>query len=412
MNSIGHKSPRPRLRHLALGAAAAAALALGAGHFALTKAAETAPAPAPAPQVPNVTIAHPEVRDVVEWDEFTGRFEAVDSVEVRARVSGYLEAVAFKDGAVVSKGDLLFKIDPRPFEAELEAAKADLANAAAALQNAKSEDERGRRLLAREALSKEEADRRTSARRQAEAASSAAKARVRQAELNLEFSEIRAPVSGRVSDNFVSDGNLIVGGPQNGTLLTTIVSADPIYFEFTASEADYLKYQRLGKPGENAGLEDGAPAFVKLLDESGFVREGAIDFVDNRLDPSTGTMRGRAIFENPDGVLVPGMFGRLKLAGTPERKAVLIADSAVQTDQTVKFVWLAGENNFAERREVKLGPLYEGRRIVREGLSPDDRVITSGAQFVAAGAPVTPRFEKESKFAEADRNDQRRSRSR
>lgn len=411
MNSIRHirlKWPRSRLRYLALGAASAAALALGAGHFALTKAAETAPESAP--QSLNVTIAHPEVRDVVEWDEFTGRFAAVDSVEVRARVSGYLEAVAFEDGTIINKGDLLFRIDPRPFEVELEAANADLANAAAALQNAKSEDERGQRLLKREALSKEEADRRTSARRQAEAASSAAKARVEQAELNLEFSDIRAPVSGRVSDNFVSEGNLIVGGPQNGTLLTRIVSADPIYFEFTASEADYLKYQRLGKTGAKAGLEDGAPAFAKLLDEADFVREGSIDFVDNRLDPSTGTMRGRAIFENPDGVLVPGMFGRLKLAGTPEHKAVLIADSAVQTDQNIKFVWLAGEDNFAERREVKLGPLYQGRRIVRDGLSPDDRVITSGAQFVAAGAPVTPRFDEETKFAAADRADRRRSR--
>lgn len=408
MNSIRHKWPHSRLRYLAIGAASATALALGAGHFALTKAAETTTESAP--QVPNVTIAHPEVKDVIEWDEFTGRFEAMDSVEVRARVSGYLETVAFEDGAIVNKGDLLFRIDTRPFKAELDAANADLANAAAALQNAKSEDERGQRLLKREALSKEEADRRTSARRQAEAASSAAEARVRQAELNLEFSEIRAPVSGRVSDNFVSEGNLIVGGPQNGTLLTTIVSADPIYFEFTASEADYLKYQRLVKPGEKAGLENGAPVFAKLLDEASFDHEGSIDFVDNRLDPSTGTMRGRAIFENPDGVLVPGMFGRLKLAGTPEHKAVLIADSAIQTDQNIKFVWLAGENNFVERREIELGPLYEGRRIVRDGLSPDDRVITSGAQFVAAGAPVTPHFEKEPKFAEADRADRRRSR--
>lgn len=379
-----------RFRYYALAAASAVAITLGIGQFGQISASEGQPAET-TPPAPNVTVAHPAVRDIIEWDEFTGRFEAVDSVEVRARVSGYLNAIAFEDGAVVKKGDLLFSIDPRPFEADLAAANADLSSAAAALQNAKAESERGRRLLERSALSQEEADRRTSALRQAESAWAAAKAHVEQAELNLEFTEIRAPITGRISDDFVSEGNLIVGGAQGGTLLTTIVSLDPIYFEFTASEADYLKYVRVADKGGNAGLSgDANPVFVKLLDESEFGHQGRMSFVDNRLDRSTGTMRGRATFANPDGVLAPGMFGRLKLAGTAEYQAVLVPDSAVQTDQNVKYVWLASEGNVAERREVELGPLHNGARVVRTGLNPGDRVIVSGAQFVAAGAPVAP----------------------
>ena len=201
----------------------------------------------------------------------------------------------------------------------------------------------------------------------------------------------------------MSEGNLIVGGAQGGTLLTTIVSLDPIYFEFTASEADYLKYVRAGEKGDAAGLNsDANPVFVKLLDESDFDHEGRMSFVDNRLDRSTGTMRGRATFDNPDGVLAPGMFGRLKLAGTGEYQAVLVPDSAVQTDQNIKFVWLAGDGNVAERREVELGPLHDGARIVRAGLNPEDRVIVSGAQFIAAGAPLAPQPAEATRLAAAD----------
>ncbi len=390
-----------RFRYYALAAASAVAITMGIGQLGHIRASET-----PAEQAPpatNVTVALPAIKDIIEWDEFTGRFEAVDSVEIRARVSGYLDAIAFKDGTVVKKGDLLFTIDPRPFEADLAAANADLSSAAAALQNAKAESERGKRLLERSALSQEEADRRTSALRQAESAWAAAKARVEQAELNLEFTEIRAPITGRISDDFVSEGNLIVGGAQGGTLLTTIVSLDPIYFEFTASEADYLKYVRAGEKGDAAGLNsDANPVFVKLLDESDFDHEGRMSFVDNRLDRSTGTMRGRATFDNPDGVLAPGMFGRLKLAGTGEYQAVLVPDSAVQTDQNIKFVWLAGDGNVAERREVELGPLHDGARIVRAGLNPEDRVIVSGAQFIAAGAPLAPQPAEATRLAAAD----------
>ena len=394
------KSSSSRFRYLLFAAVSATAIAVGVSSFSGGNAQESEPAEIAS--APSVTVAKPDAEKIVEWDEFTGRFEAIDSVDIRARVSGYLEAVAFEDGAIIQKGDLLFKIDPRPFEAELAAAKADLDSAAAARRNAKAENERGQRLLERSALSKEEADRRESALRQAEAAWAAANARVKQAALNLEFTEIRAPITGRISDNFVSEGNLIVGGPQGGTLLTRIVSLDPVYFEFTANEADYLKYVRLAADGDKTGLQGEAnPVFVKLLDENDFTREGRISFVDNRFDPSTGTMRGRATFDNPDGVLTPGMFGRLKLAGSGEYTALLIPDSAVQTDQNIKFVWVAGEDNVVERREVTLGPLHDGRRIVRTGLNPQDRVIVSGSQFVMAGAAVAPQRAEATRVASA-----------
>lgn len=396
MSSANLKSTAPRLRYYLLAAAASiAVIAVGAGRVAQTDAAEGG-AVQDGPPAPNVTVANPTVKSITEWDEFSGRFTAIDDVEVRARVSGYLQEVAFEDGQIVKEGDLLFKIDPRPFEAELAAAKADLASAEAALTNARAENARGQRLLERSALSQEEADRRLRALRQAEAGAAAAKARVDQAALELEFTEVRAPITGRISDDFVSKGNLIVGGPQGGTLLTTIVSLDPIYFEFTASEADYLKYRRLAEGGANAGLQDeSGPVFVKLIDESEFAHEGELTFVDNQLDPSTGTMRGRATLENSDGTFSPGMFGRLKLAASGEYNALLIPDSAVQTDQSEKFVWVAGENNVAERRAVELGPVIKDGRIVRSGLDLNDDVIINGAQFVAAGAPVAPQSESE-----------------
>lgn len=386
----------PRFRYYLLAAAASVAvIGFGAGHIAQTDAAEGG-AIQDGPPAPNVTVANPTVKSITEWDEFSGRFTAIDDVEVRARVSGYLEEIAFEDGQIVNEGELLFKIDARPFEAALAAAQAELASAEAELKNARAENERGQRLLERSALSEEEADRRTRALRQAEAGYAAAKARVDQAALDVEFTEVRAPITGRVSDDFVSKGNLIVGGAQGGTLLTTIVSLDPIYFEFTASEADYLKYLRLAANGSDAGLQgQSSPVFAKLIDESEFAHKGELTFVDNQLDASTGTMRGRATFDNSDGLFSPGMFGRLRLAASGEYNALLVPDSAVQTDQSEKFVWVAGENNMAERRVVELGPVIEGGRIVRSGLQPEDNVIINGAQFVMAGAPVAPQSENE-----------------
>ncbi|MEE2692581.1 MAG: efflux RND transporter periplasmic adaptor subunit [Pseudomonadota bacterium] len=387
---VTEKSTKSNIRLYALAAAAAStgAIGLGAVHFAQPRASTTNGAAAP--HAVNVTVSVPTSKKITEWDEYTGRFQAIDSVEVRARVSGYLTEVAFTDGDIVEQGDLLFRIDPRPFQAELDAAEANLASADAAYQNAKAEQERGGRLVERQALSKEEADRRVRALLQAQAQRAAAKAHVDEAKLNVEFTEVRAPIAGRISDNFVSDGNLIVGGAQGGTLLTRIVSLDPIYFEFTASEAAYLKYVRLDQQRQRASSRNAAnPVFVKLIDESSFAHEGRMSFVDNQLDPSTGTMRGRATFDNADGVFIPGMFGHLQLVASGEYEALMIPDSAVQTDQHEKFVWIASDNDTAERRRIEPGPIAEGLRVVRSGLAADTRVIVGGSQFVAAGTPLS-----------------------
>ncbi|MEL6977335.1 MAG: efflux RND transporter periplasmic adaptor subunit [Pseudomonadota bacterium] len=365
-------------------------------------AAIAAEAPA-TPPVTLVDIVRPEIRRLTEWDEYTGRFAAVDSVEVRARVSGYLDEVHFEDGQTVTVGDLLFTIDQRPFQTALAEAEADLAGARAVLENARAENARGQELLRRRTISREAADTRLRGLRQAEAAVQSAEARVAHAELDLSFTEIRAPVSGRISDDAVSVGNLITGGAEGGTLLTNIVSLDPIEFEFTVSEADYLRYVRLDRSGARAGSRETAnPVTLKLMDEDGYVHEGAMRFVDNQFDASTGTMRGRAVFANPNDVFAPGMFARIRLAGSAAYDAVLIPDAAVQTEQSEKFVWVATPQNTAERRAVTLGPVVDGLRLIRSGLRAEDRLITSGVQFVAAGASIAPRGPDASEIAKAD----------
>ena len=382
---------RKTFKLYALAGAAALAITALAGNQLLASADDSVAPEAAAPAGPAVTVAAPAVREIVEWDEYTGRFEAIDNVEIRARVSGYLVEVAFTPGDIVKQGDLLFRIDPRPFEAELAAAKAALAGADAALQNARAEYARGARLVEREAISEEAVDRRREALRLAEASWAAAKANVERAELNLEFTEVRAPITGRISDDFVSEGNLIVGGAQGGTLLSSLVSMDPIYFEFTASEADYLKYLRLDRNGSRASGRDAQhPVRVQLMDEDDFAHEGRLSFVDNQLDRSTGTMRGRATLDNADGIFAPGMFGRLQLLGSGEYQAILIPDSAVQTDQSEKFVWVAASDDTAVRQTIELGPIVDGLRVVRAGLAPETQVIVSGTQFVQANAPITP----------------------
>lgn len=384
------KRPRNRIviRALVGAAAAIAVVAFAGGRFgAASGTGEEAQAAAPA--APTVMVARPTFKEIVEWDEYTGRFDAIENVEIRARVSGYLTGVAFAAGAIVEKGDLLFRIDPRTFEAELAAARAELASASAALDTARAENARGNQLAERRALSKEEAERRTRQLRQAEAAFAGARARVDHAQLQLEFTEVRAPVTGRISDNFVSQGNLIVGGAQGGTLLTTVVSTDPIYFEFTASEADYLRYLRLDQAGSRTSGRNAAhPVRVRLMDEQEFAHEGTLSFVDNQLDRSTGTMRGRATLANPEGIFSPGMFGRLQLLGSGEYEATLIPDSAVQTDQSEKFVWTVSAEGNAVRVPGELGPIVDGLRVVRGGLARDSRIIVSGTQFVQANAPV------------------------
>ncbi|MGK2740106.1 efflux RND transporter periplasmic adaptor subunit [Tepidicaulis sp. LMO-SS28] len=351
-------------------------------------------------QIPHVTVAEPLTKRLVEWDEYTGRFRAIENVEVRARVSGYLNEVAFADGDRVEEGDLLFRLDPRPFEAELAAAEADVASRQSSLENARREHRRGQELVKRGAVSKANADDRLTALKEAEAALEAAKARVETARLNLEFSEVRAPVSGRISDNFISRGNLITGGAEGGTLLTSIVSTDPIHFEFTVSEADYLKYVRRDANGRAVWGGEPSRVELKLLDENGFEHEGELTFIDNQIDASTGTLRGRATFANPDGIFAAGMFARLRVPGSSEYEAVLIPDNAVQTDQAAKFVWVVDENDVAQRREVTLGPKVEGKRIVRAGLGKNDRVVVKGTQFVSAQEPVIPQLLKTAQLSE------------
>ncbi|MEM9899488.1 MAG: efflux RND transporter periplasmic adaptor subunit [Pseudomonadota bacterium] len=396
------RNTKNKFKTYALAGAAVVALAgIGVTQLA-AKSGDTAVAEEAAQPVgPTVTIAHPTVKEIIEWDEYSGRFEAIDNVEIRARVSGYLTEIAFTPGEIVEAGDLLFRVDPRPYEAALAAAKADLAGADASLRNARTEYRRGKTLLEKEAISKEAVDNRLRAMRVAEAEWAAAKANVEQADLNLEFTEVRAPITGRISDDFVSEGNLIIGGAAGGTVLTSLVSMDPIYFEFTASEADYLKYLRLDRKGTRvSGRDEQHPVRVKLMDEDTFAHEGKLSFVDNQIDRSTGTMRGRATLANPDGVLAPGMFGRLELLGSGAYDAVMIPDTAVQTDQAEKFVWVTTSDGTAARQRIELGPIVDGLRVVRAGLDSDANVIISGTQFVQANAPVNAQVADDARLAQ------------
>jgi len=334
------------------------------------------------PPPPKVTVARPVERDLTDWDEYTARLEAVDSVEVRARVSGYLQSVHFREGSVVQKGDLLFQIDPRPYEAQLRRAEGDLELAESRVNLAQKNLARVAFLMKSQAMSKEEAETRAALVRQAEAGVAAAKAAVDACKLDVEFTHITAPVSGRVSRKLVTEGNLINGGiGTQGTLLTTIVSLEPLYAYFEANERDYLKYVRLAKSGERPSSRDYKnPVYVGTADEQGFPHEGYMDFVDNQIDRGTGTIQGRAIIPNADGLLAPGLFVRLRLIGSGRYRALLIPDEAVQSDQAEKFVWVVDGDNRVRYRQIKIGTLHDGLRVVSQGLAPDDRVIVQGIQ--------------------------------
>jgi len=330
------------------------------------------------------------VRELIEGDEYTGRLEAVDSVEVRARVSGYLQSVHFKDGQIVKKGDLLFVIDPRPYQAELDNAEAALKLAKARLKLAQDNLARAKKLLSAHAISQEEADTRASDERVALATVEQAEAAVQTAKLNVEFTRVTAPISGRISRKLVTEGNLINSG-TGGTLLTTIVSLDPIYCYAEADEQSFLKYTRLAREGKRpSSREVRNPAYLTLADETGFPHKGYIDFVDNRLDSNTGTITGRAVFPNPDLTLTPGLFARIRIPGSGKYKAILIPDEAIVSDQSEKYVFVVNNKNTVEQRGVKLGPLAGGLRIIREGIKPEDWVIVSGVQRARPGAIVDP----------------------
>ncbi|HEY5608630.1 MAG TPA: efflux RND transporter periplasmic adaptor subunit, partial [Alphaproteobacteria bacterium] len=318
---------------------------------------------------------------------------AVDSVEIRARVSGYLEKVQFRDGQMVKLGDPLFTIDKRPFQNTLAQARANLEQAKANLAFAESDLERAKQLTLDRTMTQQTFDQRTQAFRAAQASVAANEAAVRQAELDLEFTELRAPVAGRIGDRKVSPGNVVAGGSiPTTTLLATIVSLDPIRFEFTFDEASYLRYERLSGSGKDVtGREGGVNVALKLLDEKDYGHHGYMDFVDNVIDKSSGTIRGRAVFSNPDAVLTPGMFGRIRVPGSPMYQALLVPDAAIGTEQVRKFVLVVGADNKAVPKYLTLGPVVENNlRVIKDGLKADDRVIVNGLMRVRPGQTVTP----------------------
>jgi multidrug efflux system membrane fusion protein len=342
---------------------------------------------------PSVSVAQPVQREIVERDEYTGRFDATQTVEIRARVSGYLNDVRFKDGQEVKQGDLLFAIDPRPFERALEQARAELFAASTKVENANLDVARGQPLLERKFISDKTFDDRMGLLRDAQAAVKVAEAKVKSAELDLSFATIAAPISGRIGRTMVTAGNWVSAGSTSGaTLLTAIVSHDPIYIYFDVSENNYIKYKRLAERGVKAGAADvGAPVEVALPDERGFPHKGRLDFLDNRLDQGTGTLRARAVLPNPAGLFSPGLFARVRVTGTPNYTALLLPDEAIGTDQTNKYVFVVGGDGTVERRNVRLGPLVEGLRVVREGVAGEDWVITRGLQRARPGLKVEPK---------------------
>ena len=350
-----------------------------------------APQAAPAPQAPQVSVAEVLQRDLSDWDEFTGRTEAIESVEVRPRVSGYIERVAFAEGSIVRKGDLLFVIDPRPYRAELDKAEAELVRAQANAELARNEVARGDRLLSARAISREEYDQRVNAGRESDANVRAAQAAVETARLNLGYTRVTTPIDGRVSKAEVTLGNLVSGGTANATLLTSVVSVDPIYVAFEGDERVYLKYASLGQLRELQGANNVRNTVrVGLANETDFPHEGELVFLDNQLNPATGTIRARALLDNHDGRLTPGLFARVKLIGSEVVSAVVIDDRAVGTDQDQKFVYVVGKNNVVDYRAVKLGRVFEGLRIVEEGLEPGERIVVNGLQRVRPGVTIAP----------------------
>ena len=341
-----------------------------------------------APPAPQVTVAAAISRKITEFDEFTGRFEAVEHVEVRPRVSGYIASVNFKEGSEVRKGDVLFVIDPRPYQAERDKAAAGLAQARSQLVLARTERERGTRLLAQHAISQEEYDTRTAGSEQAEANLEAARAALDAAALNLEFTRVTAPISGRISRALVTSGNFVTNGQ---TPLTTLVSLDPIYVSFDGDEQEYLKYSKAAREAAVDHSHQARDAVqVGLANETGFPHEGALVFVDNALDPTTGTIRSRALLDNHERQFTPGLFARIKLLGSAQHDAVLVNDSAIGTDQTVRYVLVVDKTNKVELRPVQLGPVIDGLRVVQSGLSPGETIVVNGLQRVRPGAQVQP----------------------
>ncbi|HEY0571520.1 MAG TPA: efflux RND transporter periplasmic adaptor subunit [Enterovirga sp.] len=348
-------------------------------------------AQAPGGPPPAVTTAKPVVKDVVESSEFTGRFEATDSVDIRARVSGYLERVAFQDGSAVKKGDLLFVIDRRPYKAALDQSQATQVSAQARLQFAQADLERAESLRRTGNIAEQLVDQRRQAFLSARADLDNAEAALRNAQLNYDFTEIKAPMAGKIGRRLISEGNLV---NANDTLLTSIVSLDPIYFYFDVDERSFLAYTRAVQAEKQAGRDGGYGAKVGASDEKEPSRTARLDFLDNRLDQATGTIRARAVVPNKDGFLTPGLFGTIRVASSTPQRGILVPDEAIATDQDRRIVWVVAEDGSVSSRVVQPGPKIDGYRLVRTGLKGDEAIVIAGIQRVRPGAKVTAQMQE------------------
>jgi len=339
------------------------------------------------PPPPEVSVAQVLSKQVSEWDDFTGRVSAIETVELRPRVSGYVERVAYQEGQEVKKGDLLFVIDQRRYKAQLDQAQADLERARAEARLAQTQDVRAQTLVEAKAISREEFETRRAATTQGNAAVRAAEAAVANAQLDLQFTQVRSPINGRAGRAAVTEGNL---AQADSTLLTTLVSQDPVFVYFEADEQSFLRYQALARDGKRAQSQN--PVRVGLANEQGYPHEGTVDFTDNQVDAATGTIRARAVLRNPDRIFTPGLFARVQLEGSSSVKAMLIDEKAVLTDQDRKYVYVLGPKNAATRKDVQLGRIVDGLRVVNSGLAPTDKVIVHGVQKVFfPGMPVSPK---------------------
>lgn len=352
------------------------------------KKAEEAPKDA---VIQKVDIATPLVKKVVEWDEFVGRLESPKMVHVRPRVGGYIEKIHFKEGAEVNQGDLLVSIDSRRFIAEVDTMRAEVDRHKTRVELAKNEAKRAETLIRSRAIAAEDHDTRLKALASAEATVRAAEAQVKKAELDVEFAVVRAPISGRISNAPVTEGNLVSGGDKDATLLTTIVALDPLYCYFEIDEQSALKYRKMHMEGkQTSAMFTSVQAEMGLANEQGFPRDGELDFVDNVLKPDTGTIRVRGVFPNKDKLMAPGFFARIRIPGSPEYEAILVRDEAIGSDQGRAFVFVVGADNIVEYRPVEIGPLHEGLRIVRSGLKANEKLVINGVVHVKNGTKVDP----------------------
>lgn len=358
--------------------------------LAILAAAGCAQKKPPPPPKPTVAVASPLQRVVTDWDDYSGRFEAIQDVQIQPRVSGQITKIAFREGVEVKKGQFLFEIDPRPFRAALAQAQGSAASAVATLANARTEFARAGELLKVRAVAKEEFEQKQAALRSAEANLKSAQAAVQSAALNLEFTTIRSPISGRISDKRVSLGDNVTA---NQTLLTRVVTIDPIWFSFDGAESFYLKYIRQAQSGERRSSRYAPnPVDIQLADETSYRWHGRMSFVDNAIDPTSGTIRAHATVANPQGLLVPGMFGRARLLGSGAYPAMLVPDEAIVTDQTRRFVYVVGQDGKAAVRNVETGPLVVGLRVIKTGLTANDHVVLDGLAGLKPGAAVQVRM--------------------